>query len=877
MMKYFIVLCHSKYVSDYKKWLDWISGFVEKGGQKDKWNVVWISNNIYSDFLLQEYPKIRNIRVRTLGAIFVECCNMLAMENPSSSNSMIMNLPVDTQFVPNGVLDIDTICKANIDNYCISLTQHINSDLWTFDACIFSYKMWLKMMDGYMDHMDHVECFRNNFIKSGYRQRNIITITLVDEILSESDIVNDGCQNSYYCVSNSDSKIQNPKILQISDIKTKFNNHHVHFYLQNNIAIKEKIHKTTNILYLVDKITFITKMSRVRFNALETLSHIPFVRVIYWGNGWNNYVSSDSIIANIKSLGLKIDFVICYKPESIIDFDKLNIPKCMTYNEMWDEDLTLKEINSCRPDLIVCHHENDMIRYRQLSKNISCNPKFVHIPHCADKNIFRDLNLNKSIDVLLCGSIGRHYPLRVRLREIIKKMPSKYVCKEYDHPGYLHGDSFTNIYLHDFAKVINQSRICITCTSKYKYRLGKMVEIPMCNSVLACDLPNQDKDVFCNIMIEISNEMNDDQIINKLCYYLDNEIELNKVRQLGYVWAQTYVQEYYANSLLYQLNTFKFKNKTKIFLIGDELKNIKNKWICDVLKDEFIGYYKDNSGIEIINDSGKADVIWLLAPWSYRKMNMQHLRSKFVISTIHHIDLDKLDENKEYYKLIDSITNRYHTICQTTYNNMHLITKKRVTISNFWINDNNYFKINNKNELRKKYNIPANAYVVGSFQKDTEGKDDMTPKLSKGPDIFLQIIEDIKKDNPDVFVILTGWRRNYIMTGLNKSNVKFMFFELVDIAEINELYNCLDLYIVSSRVEGGPRAIIECGIAKIPIISTDVGIATLILNDTSIFDKQEPMTYRKSKPNIRSAYDKSYSYTINKYMDLFTNRVFFDQ
>ena len=30
---------------------------------------------------------------------------------------------------------------------------------------------------------------------------------------------------------------------------------------------------------------------------------------------------------------------------------------------------------------------------------------------------------------------------------------------------------------------------------------------------------------------------------------------------------------------------------------------------------------------------------------------------------------------------------------------------------------------------------------------------------------------------------------------------------MVNQQELNELYNCLDLYIVSSRIEGGPRAI----------------------------------------------------------------------
>ena len=53
---------------------------------------------------------------------------------------------------------------------------------------------------------------------------------------------------------------------------------------------------------------------------------------------------------------------------------------------------------------------------------------------------------------------------------------------------------------------------------------------------------------------------------------------------------------------------------------------------------------------------------------------------------------------------------------------------------------------------------------------------------------------------------------------------------------VNKLYNILDLYLVTSRVEGGPQAIPECGITKTPIISTNVGVASEILHESSIFN-----------------------------------------
>ena len=94
---------------------------------------------------------------------------------------------------------------------------------------------------------------------------------------------------------------------------------------------------------------------------------------------------------------------------------------------------------------------------------------------------------------------------------------------------------------------------------------------------------------------------------------------------------------------------------------------------------------------------------------------------------------------------------------------------------------------------------------------------------------------------------------------------------MVDFEILNELYNCLDLYIVSSRIEGGPQAILECGITETPIISTDVGVASEILANESIFNMEN---YEEAKPNIEVALSNSVKYSMkngmSKYLEMFT-------
>lgn len=131
-----------------------------------------------------------------------------------------------------------------------------------------------------------------------------------------------------------------------------------------------------------------------------------------------------------------------------------------------------------------------------------------------------------------------------------------------------------------------------------------------------------------------------------------------------------------------------------------------------------------------------------------------------------------------------------------------------------------------KKKFRSKYNIPQDAVVVGSFQKDGNGwGEGDEPKLIKGPDIFLKTIKILKESIPELFVLLSGPARGYVKKGLNKLNVPYRHIFLDYYPDIENLYQCLDLYIIASREEGGPKAILESMISGIPLVTTRVGQA----------------------------------------------------
>ena len=91
---------------------------------------------------------------------------------------------------------------------------------------------------------------------------------------------------------------------------------------------------------------------------------------------------------------------------------------------------------------------------------------------------------------------------------------------------------------------------------------------------------------------------------------------------------------------------------------------------------------------------------------------------------------------------------------------------------------------------------------------------------------------------------------------------------MVDFKKLNQLYNCLDLYVVSSRYEGGPQAILECAITNTPIISTDVGVAKEILSPESIYNMEN---FQNAKPNTLVAFTNTFKFSMPQGMKTFTD------
>jgi glycosyltransferase involved in cell wall biosynthesis len=123
-------------------------------------------------------------------------------------------------------------------------------------------------------------------------------------------------------------------------------------------------------------------------------------------------------------------------------------------------------------------------------------------------------------------------------------------------------------------------------------------------------------------------------------------------------------------------------------------------------------------------------------------------------------------------------------------------------------------------------------FVVGSFVKDGVGMDDgFEPKLLKGPDVFVAVVSRLRQAVPELSILLTGPARGYVRRELDRLGVRHRHVFAASRDELAAAYHGVDVCLVTSRQEGGPKAALEAMAAGVPFVSTRVGQAAELVVD----------------------------------------------
>lgn len=329
-----------------------------------------------------------------------------------------------------------------------------------------------------------------------------------------------------------------------------------------------------NLLYICDKKHYNNKLDRNRFHSVKYISQHPSVSKLYWwGIGWNEYDATLSLNDNIETKFKDMYFtcILMYQPQKYKKQFPINTIICCTFNEMYNPLKVLPDLNKI--NLALCHHSNEIEKYSKQYKNIL----FKYIPHCADETIFKPIYNQKKYDFTLIGNLSKNiYPLRNLLATKIFPLLSQkgYKCYIHKHPGYNIQHNKINKIITEYVETINNTWICCSDSSIFHYRLSKYIEIPLCKTAFAGDIPKDDPNFFKKFMIEINIKMPIEEIISILEHSINNKNYLNKISSIGYKLCLQYTQRKYAEKFLHIIKIYEKMHNYKFY---NKLKNIEYK------------------------------------------------------------------------------------------------------------------------------------------------------------------------------------------------------------------------------------------------------------------------------------------------------------
>jgi glycosyltransferase involved in cell wall biosynthesis len=126
-----------------------------------------------------------------------------------------------------------------------------------------------------------------------------------------------------------------------------------------------------------------------------------------------------------------------------------------------------------------------------------------------------------------------------------------------------------------------------------------------------------------------------------------------------------------------------------------------------------------------------------------------------------------------------------------------------------------------RKSIRRKLELDSSATVIGFFGKNSSNDDDR-----KGIDVFTKALISLKQRIPQLAVLIIGPGWQQLTSELISAGVKCVWIPFVEeLKGLAEMYQALDFYWVTARVEGGPVTLLEAMSTEVCCLTTAVGLA----------------------------------------------------
>lgn len=154
----------------------------------------------------------------------------------------------------------------------------------------------------------------------------------------------------------------------------------------------------------------------------------------------------------------------------------------------------------------------------------------------------------------------------------------------------------------------------------------------------------------------------------------------------------------------------------------------------------------------------------------------------------------------------------------------HTQGRQRICVVRHGVDSDHFRRLHSE---RAKLGIPENAFVIGFV--GTKGSDHDNNR--KDTDTFVRTIRTVAPHIPNLFAMFAGpgWDAEIALLrrdGLAAGNIGY-----VRRANVPKLFSSMDIYLMTSRVEGGPCTVLEAMACETPVVATRVGLVSEILQD----------------------------------------------
>ena len=124
--------------------------------------------------------------------------------------------------------------------------------------------------------------------------------------------------------------------------------------------------------------------------------------------------------------------------------------------------------------------------------------------------------------------------------------------------------------------------------------------------------------------------------------------------------------------------------------------------------------------------------------------------------------------------------------------------------------------------MRKKYHIPQDKIVISFIARLSE---------EKRPEMFIEIGKRLLQNNPNLFFVIAG--DGYLYNPVSsKIDENFTMLGMVTSEDTVEVYTLSDMTLNCSSLEGLALTSYESLAMGVPVVSTDVGGQTELIDDT---------------------------------------------